>query len=111
MTRTISAAEARNNWDAMLSAASNGEDVIVEADGGTKSVVISPEAYEDLQQARKLRRRTAALKQLDAIEQEQLERNKDLTQKQADELANRFAHEFFDELAAEGKLRFARDRR
>jgi prevent-host-death family protein len=108
-TRTVSSNEAKQHWGAMMKAASEGEDVIVESHGKPKAVVISPEAFEELRKARDEAERKEALEWLRDFEERQIERNKDLTQEEADELANRAAHEIFDELAAEGKLRFARD--
>lgn len=107
--RNVSSNDAKQHWGAMMKAVNEGEEVIVESHGKPKAVVISPEAFEELRQAREKARREEILVWLQDFEERQLERNKDLTQEEADELANRAAHEMFDELAAEGKLRFARD--
>lgn len=107
--RTVSSNEAKQHWGAVMKAASEGEAVIVESHGKPKAVVISPEEFDELRDAREKARRKEALEWMREFENEQMERNKDLTQEEADELANRAAHEIFDELAAEGKLRFARD--
>ena len=108
-SRTMSSVDVKNDWDAIVEAASEGEAVIVESHGTPKAVVISPEAFEELREARERARREEVIAWLDDFEKRQMERNKDLTQEEADALANRAAHEIFDELAAEGKLRFARD--
>ena len=110
-TRTVSSNEAKQHWGAMMKAASKGEAVIVESHGKPKAVVISPEAFDELRQARERHRREEAIKWLEEFEASYDGRNDDLTQEQIDELANRAAHEIFDELAAEGKLRFERDQR
>jgi prevent-host-death family protein len=108
-TRTVSSNEAKQHWGAMMKAASEGEAVIVESHGKPKAVVISPEAFEELREAREQQRRQEAIMWLEDFEKRQMDRNSDLTQEEADALADRAAHEIFDELAAEGKLRFARD--
>lgn len=108
-TRTVSSNEAKQHWGAMMKAASEGEAVIVESHGKPKAVVISPEAFEELREAREQQRREEAIMWLEDFEKRQMDRNSDLTQEEADALADRAAHEIFDELAAEGKLRFARD--
>ncbi len=110
-TRTVSSNEAKQHWGAMMKAVTEGEDVIVESHGKPKAVVISPEAFEELRRARERQRREEAIKWLEDFEASYDGRNDDLTQEQIDELANRAAHEIFDELAAEGKLRFERDQR
>lgn len=110
-TRTVSSNEAKQHWGAMMKAASEGEDVIVESHGKPKAVVISPGAFEELRQARERQRREEAIQWLEDFEASYDGRNDDLTDEQIEELANRAAHEIFDELAAEGKLRFERDQR
>jgi prevent-host-death family protein len=110
-TRTVSSNEAKQHWGAMMKAVNEGEDVIVESHGKPKAVVISPEAFEELRQAREQQRRDQAMRLLNEIEASYDGRNDDLTDEQIEELANRASHEIFDELAAEGKLRFARDER
>ncbi len=110
-TRTVSSNEAKQRWGAMMKAVSEGEAVIVESHGKPKAVVISPEAFEELRQAREKARREEAMQLLREIEASYDGRNDDLSEEQIEALANRAAHEIFDELAAEGKLRFARDER
>ena len=63
-----------------------------------------------LEKARERQRGEEAMRLLADIEASYDGRNDDLTEEQVEELANRAAHGIFDELAAEGKLRFARDR-
>jgi prevent-host-death family protein len=110
-TRTVSSNEAKQHWGAMMKAVNEGEDVIVESHGKPKAVVISPEAFEELRQAREQQRQDQAMRLLNEIEASYDGRNDDLTDEQIEELANRASHDIFDELAAEGKLRFARDER
>lgn len=67
-TRTVSSNEAKQHWGAMMKAASEGEDVIVEWHGKPKAVVISPEAFEELREARERQRREEAIRLLNEIE-------------------------------------------
>lgn len=67
-TRTVSSNEAKQHWGAILRAASSGEAVIVESHGKPKAVVISPEAFEEYQQAREQQRRGAVIERLRAFE-------------------------------------------
>ena len=108
-TRTISSNEAKQRWGAMMKAVSEGEDVIVESHGKPKAVVISPDGYAEYRALREKQRREDALRWLQEYEASYDGRNDDLTEEQIEELANRAAHEIFDELAAEGKLVFERD--
>jgi prevent-host-death family protein len=108
-TRTVSSNDAKQHWGAMIKAANSGEAVIVESHGKPKAVLISPELYEEVQQAKELNRREAGMQMLREIEERYDGRNDDLTDAEIEELANRASHEIFEELATEGKLRFARD--
>jgi hypothetical protein len=51
------------------------------------------------------------LKQLRALREEVRAQNQDLTQEEAEEIANRFSRELIDDMAAEGKIVFERDLR
>lgn len=108
-TRTVSANEAKQHWGEMIKAASQGEDVVVESHGKPKAVVISTEDYQEYLALKEKQRREDALQWLREFEASYDGRNDDLTEAQIEELADRAAHEIFDELAAEGKLRFERD--
>jgi len=67
--------------------------------------------YEKVKEAKEKERRHEALETLRAIRERQLERNRDLTEEEADALADRFSHELIDDLAKEGKIRVERDER
>ena len=58
-----------------------------------------------------MEKRANALNTLRRIQANYDGRNDDLTEEQVEELANRFAHEFIDDLVAEGKISFERDGR
>jgi len=111
MNRTISSDDIRQQWDSIIEITKGGDDVIVEARGEPQAVVVSPETYQKLQSAQENQRRAEAVARLEALRRRQAERNKDLTDDEIEELANRASREAVDDLAAEGKLRFERDRR
>jgi prevent-host-death family protein len=92
-TRTVSSNEAKQHWGAMMKAASEGEAVIVESHGQPKAVVISPEAFEELRQARERQRREEAMRLLQEIEASYDGRNDDLTEEQVEEIAVRAGRE------------------
>jgi prevent-host-death family protein len=111
MTRTISSNEAKQRWGAVISAVSDeGDEVIVESHGKPKVAVISYAEFERFRALREQQRRAELMERLGALEARQMARNAELTDEQVEELANRAAHEAFDDLAAEGKLTFKRDR-
>lgn len=111
VSRTLSSDDVKRNWEAMIEAASAGEDIVVEVSGEAKSVLISFEEYKEYQTLLNSVRRNEILARLEALERRQAERNKDLTDEEVEELATRATREAIDELAAEGKLVFERDQR
>jgi prevent-host-death family protein len=106
IARTVPSDDGKRNWEAMVEAASEGEDIVVEMSGEAKSVLISYEEYREYQALRNTQRRNEILERLEAFERRQAERNKDLSDEEIEELADRATREAFDELAAEGKLVF-----
>ena len=112
MPKAVSANEAKNRLGSYLAYVSDEDDeVIVESHGKPKAVIMSISAYEDAQVLREKQRRADLLERLRALREEVQSRNQDLTEEQADELAVRFSREMIDDLAAEGKISFERDRR
>jgi len=112
MPKAISANEAKNRLGSYLAYVNEQDDeVIVESHGKPKAVIMSISAYEDAQVLREKQRRADLLERLRALREEVQSRNQDLTEEQADELAVRFSREMIDDLAAEGKISFERDRR
>lgn len=93
MTKTISSTDAKLDWDSMISAVSNGDDVIVEVRGTPMTVMISFEEYQKVQKVREQQQRADTLEWLGKFEKEQLERNKDLTEAQVEEIALRVGRE------------------
>lgn len=110
MVKTLSSNEVKQRWGAVMGSVSKGEDeIIVESHGKPKVAVISYNEFEAFQDFRKKQRRAAAYARLKELERRIGDKNKDLTEEQIDELANRFSHEFIEDLAREGKIRFERD--
>ena len=110
MPKVVSSNEAKQRWGAILGYVSEkGDEVIVESHGKPKAVVLSIAAYEEVQALREQKRRAEALDRLRALQERQAERNTDLSEEDAMALADRFAHEMIDDLAAAGKLVFERD--
>lgn len=108
--KTMSSNEAKQLWGSTMDAASGPEDaVIVESHGKPKVAVISYDRFERLQELEEQARRARTLEQLRLIEEEGGDRNRDLTDEQIEELADRFSREFVTDLVAEGKVVFEHD--
>ena len=111
MPRTISAAEAETQLGSVITwVEEHGDEVIVENLGRPRAVIMSFVDYEQVRQLRDRMRREEAKARLHRLKHEVSERNRDLSEKQAMALADRFVHEVVDDLAREGKLVFGRDR-
>jgi PHD/YefM family antitoxin component YafN of YafNO toxin-antitoxin module len=106
----MSSNEVKQRWGSVMSTVDVPDNaVIVESHGKPRAAVISFERFEKLRELEEKERREEALRTLRGIGSRYDGRNDDLSDEEIEELANRFSHEFVDDLAAEGKLRFARD--
>jgi prevent-host-death family protein len=111
MSKTISSNDAKNRlgtWIALVN--DTDEEVIIERHGKPKAVIMSFESFEEVQQLREKQRREKLLSQLRALRDEVRAQNLDLTQEEAEELANRMSRDMIDHMAETGKVRFERDR-
>ncbi|MEJ7763595.1 MAG: type II toxin-antitoxin system prevent-host-death family antitoxin [Thermomicrobiales bacterium] len=110
MIRTLSSDDPTPQRDTLIDQVNEqGDEVMVESHGKPKVAVISIEAFEETQMLREQKRRADVLTRLRALQESLERRQRDLTEERAMALADRFSHEFVDELAAEGKLTFERD--
>lgn len=109
MARTVSAAEAKNHFGAMMEAVREGENVIVQRHGKPEMVMIAYDAYEQTEEMRKLQKRADALARLEALRERVQARNSDLTDEQAEEIAEEISLEALRRLAERGEITFERD--
>lgn len=110
--KTVSSNDAKQHWGAMMSGISSPDDaVIVESHGKPNVAVISYTRFEKMLELEERARRAWVLEQLRQLEERIGDRNRDLTDEQIEELADRFSREFVDDLVAEGKVVFERDAR
>jgi len=106
----MSSNDAKQHWGSVMSLANSPDDaVIVESHGKPKVAVISYDRFEKLQELEQQARRAWALEQLRQLEERIGDRNKDLTDEQIEDLADRFSREFVNDLVVEGKVVFASD--
>ncbi|MBA3415556.1 MAG: type II toxin-antitoxin system Phd/YefM family antitoxin [Chloroflexia bacterium] len=116
MARTVTASEVERQWGSLLeSVGDEGEEVIVERDGEATAALIPIAAYEEVRSLREEKRRVNMLARFDALTEQVVARNQDLSEEEATELAVRagreITNEMVDRLVAEGKVCFERDRR
>ena len=107
MVRTISSNEAKQHWGALIGSVSNeGDIVVVESHGKPKVAMIPADDIGAFMDFKEKQRRLGLLEEFRALSAQIGDRNKDLTEEQIDELANRFSREFILDLAREGKIKF-----
>lgn len=103
MPKTMPASEAGARFDEILGwVREHGDAVVVERDGEPQAAAVS---YADYQQV-VAQRRQGALAELGRLRDQAGEGNRDLSDDQLAALADRFSHEFIEDLAREGKIRF-----
>jgi prevent-host-death family protein len=98
--KTVSATEAKNRLGALIGDVVDGEDaILIENHGRLRAVIVSAEEWRLLVDARREMRRREAWDEFWRIAKELSARNADLTQEEADALA--------DEIGDEAKRRVA----
>ncbi|NLF15195.1 MAG: type II toxin-antitoxin system Phd/YefM family antitoxin [Anaerolineaceae bacterium] len=107
MVKRVSASEAKNRFGAIVDwAVQSQQEVIVESYGEPKVVILSYEAYTEIEQLREAARRQEALARLRQLRDEVRARNQDLTPEEAQALSDRFSREAATEMVQEGKIAF-----
>ncbi len=105
--KTMSANEAKQNWGALMRAAREDDGVVViESHGKPQVMVVSYDEFEEFRAFKEAQRRQEMLRRLDEFEARWGGRNTDLSPEEIEDLANRFADDFVNDLVAEGKIVF-----
>ena len=107
MTKTISTSDIGERLAELLDSVAGGDEVVLERQGEPAFVIVRA---ADLEALRETQQRWEAFERLEAVRRRVRARNQDLTDEQAEELADRAAHDAIDSLAERGVLRFERDR-
>lgn len=108
MVSTINASVLGDRIDDLLERVSDEREVILEREGQPRAVLITAQTYDELQQLRAERRRREAGDRLEALREQIVARNRDLTAEEADAIARRAVSEAIESLADRGKLVFER---
>jgi prevent-host-death family protein len=111
MTKTVSAAEAKNRFGAILEQVREGNEVIIARHGKPEAAFIPVADYYELQEMRKARDRAEALQRLDELEKEISARNQDLSEEESIAMAVRLARELFQDYIDRERRESGRARR
>jgi prevent-host-death family protein len=107
MPKTVSTREAKDRLSALIGwAREHADEVIVESRGRPAAVLMPFAEYEKVQALREKQRREAALETLRRLQAEVSAQNRDLTEEQIEELADRATRDAIQALIEKGKLRF-----
>ena len=108
MPKTVTASEAKNRLGSLMQwAVKNRDEVVIESRGEPTVVIMPYREYETVTDLREKDRRARVLAQLEGLRKRVQARNEDLSENDADDLADRFAREAVEDLVAEGKVRFS----
>lgn len=100
--KSVSISEAKSKLSSIIGwVRERGDAVIVQSCGGPRAVILSYAEYEKVQSLREQQRRREALGRLRKLQAEVSRRNRDLTEEQAEGLAEQFSREVIEEMAAE----------
>ncbi|MBX3054498.1 MAG: type II toxin-antitoxin system Phd/YefM family antitoxin [Caldilineaceae bacterium] len=110
MERIVSTTEAKAQLSGLMEwTLLNDDAVVVESHGNPKAVLISFTRYEQFRVWREQQRQKAALIELAALAESIQARNQNLSDAEADNLAERFGREIIEEMIAEGKIHYGAD--
>jgi|SRR5579884_3592946 len=107
MVTAISATEAKNRFGAVLDrVAEGGDEIIVERQGKPQAAIISIADFEDFQHLREQRRRQEAVETIRRVRAQVRARNLDLTDEEAEAIADSVTRDAVNALIAKGAIRF-----
>jgi prevent-host-death family protein len=107
MPKTVSASEAKNNLGTLIGwVRKDDESVIVENRGAPAAAIISIAEYENLQVLKEKARREEALAELRKLRAELEERQKDMTEEEANALVEEISRDVMEAVVAKTQLRF-----
>lgn len=107
MSKTVSATEAKAKLSELIKwTVKNQDSVIVKSRGNPQVAIISFSAYEELQKLKDQARRREAFAQFEALAKKIQARNQDLTEVEADRLADEITRETIERMVEEKKVSF-----
>lgn len=113
MPKAVSASEAERRFDALLGYVDQGEEVILETDGKPMAVLMSFAAFQQVEALRQRdqTRRADAMERLRRLQEVVSARNEDLTEEEAEALAQEITRQAMANMVARGDISYKRDRR
>jgi prevent-host-death family protein len=107
MVRTISATEAKVNFGAVTQRViDDGEPVVVKNHGQPRVAIVPVEKLDRLAELEDQERRRVALERIRKLQERIAACNQDLTEEEADAIADELTRTAMDSLIAKGTLRF-----
>ncbi|HVL24942.1 MAG TPA: type II toxin-antitoxin system prevent-host-death family antitoxin [Thermomicrobiales bacterium] len=107
MSKTVSATDAKSNFGSLLDwTGETGDAVIVERRGRPVGVILSYAAFEDLKEREKRLRREQAWEALRQLQERLAARPPELTEEEAEQLADEAGRDMIESLVRKGKVRF-----
>lgn len=107
MPKTVSVSEAKNQLSAVMEwAVESGEEVVVESRGEPKVAILSYGEYQMFLALKEQERRRQALRQLEVLAEQIWAQTADLSDQEADQLAEEISQETIQRMVKEGKVRF-----
>ena len=107
MTLNVSTSEAKAKLSSFVQqVVGNREEVIIENRGAPQAVLISYGAYEQYSKWRDQNRRQRALEELQELADSIQSRNQDLSETEAEKMADRLSRDVVDEMIADGKVKY-----
>ncbi len=107
MPRTVSATEAKNRLGAVVDwVVQNHDEVIIESHGAPRVVIMSVEEYTQLQIMKEQARRLELVARLERLRDRVRARNTDLTEEEADAIADRLTRDAVQAMIDDGRIRY-----
>lgn len=107
MSKTVSATDAKSSFGSLLGwTEETGDPVIVEKRGKPVGVILSYKAFEDMQAQQDRLRRMEAWETLRRLQERLAARPVELTEEEAEQLADEAGRDMMDALIRKGKVRF-----
>jgi prevent-host-death family protein len=107
MSKTVSSTDAKSHFGSLLGwTEETGDPVIIEKRGKPVAVIVPYKAFEEMREQQDRLRRKEAWEKLRRLREELAERNSDLTQEEADKIADRAVRDTIDAMVDKGMIRF-----
>mgnify|MGYP001561190462 FL=1 len=109
ISQTFSATEVKNNFGAIIKKIQAGEysEVIIQKHGEPVAAIVNIETLKIMKELKKGERRKELAERMSRLQdQVQSERSGDLTDEEADVIAERLSSEIIEDMEKEGKIRF-----